>query len=153
MRFAVSPKVVRIARRGASLWCAAAVGALLFSIRVATTIFEELPADRMLAGRIAGRAFITAYAITLVAAVIAVGVVWVTRSNGSKLDRWIAGVLLVASVLELFWVAPAITHHGAGWPGSFASLHAVGGGVHLLLAVFALVLAWRLLDWVEDGPR
>gem|GEM_PF-1884462 len=142
---------VRIARKAASLWCAAALGALLFSVRIATTVFADMPGDRALAGRIAGRAFTGAYAIAMVAAVIAVIVVWLSRTVGSRVDRWIAAGLLVAAATELFWIAPAITQHGAGWPGSFASLHATGGALHLLLAVCALVLAWRLLDGADEA--
>ncbi|MEO8936441.1 MAG: DUF4149 domain-containing protein [Burkholderiaceae bacterium] len=146
----MSPKQVVIVRRIAALCCAASLGALLFSVRVATTVFAEMPGDRVLAGRIAGRAFTGAYAIAGIAAVIAIFVVWFTRSTGQRLDRWLAGVLLVAAALELFWIAPAITRHGDGWPGSFASLHAVGGGLHLVLAAFALILAWRLLNGTDD---
>ena len=142
---------VRIGRKAASLWCAAAVGALVFSVRVATTVFEEMPGDRALAGRIAGRAFTGAYAIALVAAVIAVLVVWLPRTVRSGIDRGLAAGLLLGAALELFWIAPAIVRHGVGWPGSFASLHATGGAVHLLLAVVALILAWRLLNGADEA--
>ena len=141
---------VRYARYAASLACAATVGALLFSVRIATTIFQELPADRLTAGRIAGRAFTGAYAIALFAALAAVAVVVTTRSRRGRLDAGLAGAMLSTALLQLFWIAPAILHHGQGWPGSFASLHAAGGGMHLLLAVLALILAWRLLDTRAD---
>lgn len=140
-----------MARKAASLWCAAAVGALVFSVRVATTVFEEMPADRTLAGRIAGRAFTGAYAIALVAAVVAIVVVWLPKAAATPVDRAMATGLLAGATVELFWIAPAITRHGAGWPGSFASLHAVGGAVHVALAVASLVLAWRLLNGVDDA--
>ena len=136
---------MRIARKAASLWCAAAVGALLFSVHVATSVFADMPADRALAGRIAGRAFTGAYAITIVAALFAMTVVWLPRTVRPRVDRWIASGLLAAASTELFWIAPSITRHGVGWPGSFASLHATGGALHVLMAVCALVLAWRLL--------
>ena len=142
---------VRIVRRAAALWCAASVGALLFSVRVAVMVFDEMPADRVQAGRIAGRAFTGAYAIALTAAVVALVVVWLTRSVQARIDRWIAAALLAASVAELFWIAPAILRHGAGWPGSFASLHATGGVLHLVLALFALILSWRLLNGADDA--
>ena len=142
---------VRIARKAASLWCAASVGALVFSVRVATMVFEEMPGDRAQAGRIAGRAFTGAYAIALVAAVVAVIVVWLPRTARSRADRWMATGLLVGATVQLFWIAPAIVRHGVGWPGSFASLHATGGAVHVLLAVVALVLAWRLLNGTDDA--
>jgi hypothetical protein len=136
-------------RRIAALCCAASLGALLFSVRVATTVFADMPGDRLLAGRIAGRAFTGAYAIAGVAAVIAVLVVWFAPTSRPRADRWLAGALLVAAALQLFWIAPAIGRHGVGWPGSFASLHAAGGAVHLVLAVVALILAWRLLDGAD----
>ena len=147
----MTPWQVRIARKAASLWCAAAVGALVFSVRIATTVFEDMPADRALAGRIAGRAFTGAYAIALVAAVIAVLVVWLPHTARSRVDRWMAAALLLGAGVELFWIAPAIVRRGVGWPGSFASLHATGGAVHLLLAVVALILAWRLLNGTDDA--
>ena len=140
----------RYARQAASLVSAAAVGALLFSVRVATSTFREMPNDRALAGRIAGRAFTGAYWIAVVAAVIAVAVVLVTRSRRGSFDAWLAGSLLSMALLQLSWIAPAIAQHGVGWPGSFASLHAVGGVLHVGLSVVALVLAWRLLDVVEE---
>jgi hypothetical protein len=133
-------------RKAASLLCAAAVGALLFSIHVATSVFRDLPDDRLLAGRIAGRAFTAAYAIAAVAALVAVVVVLSRRTQRAKLDRAIAVGLLSIAALQSLWVAPAIVRHGAGWPGSFASLHATGGVLHLALVVLALLLSWRLLD-------
>lgn len=136
----------RYVRQAASLLCAAAVGALLFSVHVATSVFRDLPDDRMLAGRIAGRAFTSAYTIATVAAVVAVAVVLMQRTRRVVLDRSIACALLVIAGLQLSWVAPAIVRHGAGWPGSFASLHATGGILHLALVALALFLAWRLLD-------
>ena len=147
----MSPQQVSLARKAASLCCAASLGALLFSVRVALTIFQELPNDRLLAGRIAGRSFTGAYAIATAAAVIAVVVVVTTRSRHRLIDVWCAWSLLVTSLLQLFWIAPAIARHGSGWPGSFASLHAAGGIFHVFMAVLALVLAWRLLEPVDDG--
>ena len=147
----VSTSRVRYARCAASLACAATVGALLFSVRIATTVFQELPTDRLTAGRIAGRAFTGSYAIALVAAIAAIVVVVTTRSRRGALDAGLAGTMLSTALLQLFWIAPAILHHGQGWPGSFASLHAAGGGLHLLLAVLALILAWRLLETRADS--
>ncbi len=145
-----SGRLARYARQFASVVAAAALGALLFSIRVATSVFHEMPNDRALAGRIAGRAFTGAYWIAVVAAVLAVAVVLTTRSRRGRIDAWLAGSLLSMGLLQLFWIAPAIARHGVGWPGSFASLHAAGGVLHAALAVFALALAWRLLDTVDD---
>lgn len=141
---------VRYARQAASLASAAAVGALLFSVRVATSVFHEMPQDRVLAGRIAGRAFTGAYWIAVIASIVAVVVVLTTRSRHGRTDAWLAGSMLSMGLMQLAWVAPAIAQHGAGWPGSFASLHAVGGALHVALAVVALVLAWRLLDTVDE---
>ena len=125
---------------------AAAVGALLFSVRMAVTAFQDLPADRALAGRIAGRAFTGAYAIAAVAGAIVIAVLMVARVRRMRTDASLAVVLLASALLELFWIAPAILRRGSGWPGSFASLHATGGALHVLLSMVALVLAWRLLD-------
>ncbi len=123
--------------------CAAAAGSLLFSVHVATMVFREMPNDRLDAGRIAGSAFVGAYATAAVASVVAIVVTVVTRAAIPQ--RLLAVALLVIAALELFVVAPAILAHGTGWPGSFASLHATGGGLHLLLVVLSLALAWRLL--------
>ncbi len=143
----------RYARQAASLVSAAALGALLFSVRVATSVFHDMPNDRALAGRIAGRAFTGAYWIAIVAAVVAIVVVLTTRSRRGRIDAWLAGSLLSMGLLQLFMIAPAIAQHGVGWPGSFASLHAVGGVLHVALALFALILAWRLLDIVDESPQ
>jgi hypothetical protein len=147
----LSPRRARYLRQAASLSCAAAVGALLFSVHIATTVFREMPDDRMLAGRIAGRAFVGAYSITATAAVLALLIATTLRGGRGMKDLWTAGALLIAALLELFWIAPAIVQHGVGWPGSFASLHATGGALHLLLAVLALTLAWRLLNEGDEG--
>ncbi len=135
---------MRWSRHAASLSCAAAVGALLFSVHVATTVFREMPGDRVLAGRIAGRSFTGAYGIATVAALVAVAVTLATRSGA--IDRALAAAMAAFAIVELAWIAPAIVSHGAGWPGSFASLHAFGGGLHVAIAAIALLLAWRLLD-------
>ena len=133
-------------RQAAALVSAAAVGALLFSVHVATEVFREMPDDRAFAGRIAGRAFTGAYGIAAVAAVFATVVVLTIRTRRAMLDRSIAAASLLVAGLQLGWIAPAIVAHGAGWPGSFASLHATGGLLHVALAALALVIAWRLLD-------
>jgi hypothetical protein len=128
--------------------CGAAVGALLFSVQVATMVFRDMPDDHLTAGRIAGRAFVGAYGVAAFVAVAAVVVAFVTRS--SLVDRCLASAILVLAGLQLLWIAPAIVSHGSGWPGTFASLHAVGGAAHLLLAALALLLAWRFLGDVPD---
>ena len=135
--------MARTSRQAASLVCAAAVGSLVFSVHIATSVFREMPLDRLQAGRIAGRVFVGAYATAAVAAIVAIVVTFATR--GAVVDRLSACVLLATASIEWFVVAPAILAHGSGWPGSFASLHATGGGLHLLLIVVALFLAWRLL--------
>ncbi len=135
----------RLLLRMAALWCAVAVGTLLFSAVVAPTLFEALPHDRAMAGRIAGRGFEAAYAVTFAAALVAWIAFLVVRVQ-RRANAAFAALLVAGSAIQLFWVAPAIARHGAGWPWSFASLHAVGGGIHLALAVVALVLAWRLLS-------
>ena len=137
-------RALRYARQAAALVCAAAVGALLFSVQVATMVFREVSEDRLTAGRIAGHAFVASYAIALAAALIATAVAFAT--GALRRDRVLAVVFLAVAVLQLSWVAPAIVHHGVGWPWNFASLHAVGGALHLAMAVLALGLAWLLLE-------
>ena len=137
------PALVRHARHGASLLCAAALGSLLFSVHVATMLFRELSDDRLRAGRIAGRTFVGAYWIAAVAGVAAIAAAFATRAP--RLDRLMAVILVAIAALQLTWIAPAIGSHGSGWPGSFASLHATGGVLHVALAALALALAWRLL--------
>ena len=107
-------------------------------------VFRSMPDDRVTAGRIAGRAFVGAYGIALAAAALALVVAFTTVATTR--DRVLAVLFLLVAALQLFWIAPAILSHGAGWPGTFASLHAAGGSLHLLLAVLALALAWLLLD-------
>jgi hypothetical protein len=140
---------IRYARYAASLLCAASAGSLLFSVRIAMMVFGDMPDDRLSAGRIAGRAFVSAYAISASAALIALVVTIATRIELK--DRALSIALLVMALLELLWIAPAIVAHGTGWPGSFASLHATGGALHLVLVVLSLVLAWRLLGDAKDG--
>lgn len=123
--------------------CGATVGALLFSVQVATIVFRDLPGDALTAGRLAGRAFVGAYGIAVCASVFAVIVSFTSASR--MLERSAACVALVLAALQLFWVAPAIVRHGSGWPWTFASLHAVGGTVHLVLVGLALALAWSFL--------
>lgn len=134
------------ARQGAAILCAVAVGALLFSARIAPMLFDAMPNERALAGRIAGRAFESAYWIALVAAIAASAAAWFARSARARSEIVLATLMLLTAVLLVFWIAPAIASHGAGWPWSFASLHGTGGAMHLLLAVVALVLAWLLLE-------
>lgn len=108
-------------------------------------LFDAMPNDRALAGRIAGHAFESAYWIALGAALVVLPVAWFARSTRMGVEVVFAAAMLIAAVLQLFWIAPAIARHGAGWPWSFASLHGAGGATHLMLAVLALALAWLLL--------
>jgi hypothetical protein len=133
----------RHVRLVAALLCAAAVGALLFSVQVATIVFRELPDDHLRAGRVAGHAFTGAYGITAVAAVLVLAITWAVPHP--RFDRIASLALAAIGAVQLFWITPAIESHGVGWPGTFASLHATGGVLHLALAVLALLLAWRLL--------
>ena len=109
-------------------------------------LFDAMPNDRVLAGRIAGRAFESAYWMALAAAFVASTVAWLTRSARATSEIGMAALMLLLAALQLFWIAPAIASHGAGWPWSFASLHGAGGAMHLLLAVIALALSWLLLE-------
>ena len=108
-------------------------------------LFDAMPNDPALAGRIAGRAFESAYWIALAAAITASAVAWFARSARATIEIVVAALMLIAAALQLFWIAPAIAGHGAGWPWSFASLHGAGGAMHLVLAVVALALSWLLL--------
>lgn len=135
----------RFARQGGAILAAVAVGALLFSARIAPLLFDAMPDNRALAGRLAGRAFESAYWITLVAAIVASAVAWLAGSMRARCERVLAALMLIDAALLVFWIAPAIANHGAGWPGSFASLHGAGGALHVLLAAVALVLSWLLL--------
>ena len=122
-----------------------ALGTLLFSARVAPLLFDAMPADRALAGRIAGRAFESSYWIEFGAAVVALAVALCVRSSRARIEIPLAALMLIAAVLQLFWIAPAIARHGSGWPWSFASLHGAGRAMHLILSAAALMLAWLLL--------
>ena len=146
----------RYARQAASLVSAAALGALLFSVHVATSVFRDMPNDRALAGRIAGRAFTGAYWIAVVAAVLAVAVVLTTRSRRSAGDAWLAaGSLLSMGLLQLAWMAPRRRSRGTASAGRARRSRACtrwAGVLHVALALFALLLAWRLLDAVDEAP-
>lgn len=134
----------RFIKNAAALWCAVATGTLLFSAVVAPMLFEALPGDRVTAGRIAARGFEAAYAVAFAAALV-VCIACLLSAMRRRLNLGLGAAMLGAAAIQLFWIAPSITRRGAGWPGSFASLHAAGGGLHVLLAVLGLVLAWRLL--------
>ncbi|MDQ2766036.1 MAG: DUF4149 domain-containing protein [Gemmatimonadota bacterium] len=138
------------ARQGAAILCAVTLGTLLFSARVAPMLFDALPEDRTLAGRIAGRAFESAYWIAFGVALVALAVACFARSTRARIEIVLSVLMLFTAALQLFWIAPAIARHGAGWPWSFASLHGAGGAMHLMLAVAALVLSWLLL---ASAPR
>ncbi len=108
-------------------------------------LFDAMPNDRLLAGRIAGRAFESAYWIALAAAAIALAVTLLAQSTRYRIEVVLGALMLIVAAAQLFWIAPAIASHGAGWPWSFASLHGAGGAMHLMLAIVALALAWLLL--------
>ncbi len=108
-------------------------------------LFNAMPDERALAGRIAGRAFESAYWVAFGSALVALAVAWFVRSSRRPVEIVLGALMLIAAALQLFWIAPAISGHGAAWPWSFASLHGVAGAMHLVLAVTALMLAWLLL--------
>ena len=141
----MSSRQAALARQVAAILCAVALGTLLFSARVAPLLFDALPNDRALAGRIAGRAFESGYWIAFGAGVIALAAASFARSSHASFEIVFAALMPIAAAMQLFWIVPAIARHGAGWPWSFASLHGVGGAVHLMLAVVALTLAWSML--------
>ena len=145
MRAHLFSRRAALARQVAAIICAVALGTLLFSARVAPLLFEALPNDRSLAGRIAGRGFESAYWIALAAAFVALAAASFAGSTRAPIEIGLGASMLLAAALELFWIAPAIANHGAGWPWSFASLHVAGGALHLVLAVASVILAWLLL--------
>lgn len=132
--------------RAGALWCAVAVGTLVFSAVVAPMLFDALPNDRTAAGRIAGRGFEAAYAVTFAASLVVCIALALTRRSWRRFEPVLGGLLATASALQLFWIAQAIARRGVGWPWSFGSLHATAGVVHLGLSIGALILSWRLLS-------
>jgi hypothetical protein len=139
----------RFIKNAAALWCAVATGTLMFSAVVAPMLFDALPYDRQTAGRIAARGFEAAYIVALAAALV-VCIACLLSTTRRSPNFALGAVMLVGAAVQLFWIAPSISRHGAGWPGSFVSLHATGGGLHVVLAVLALVLAWRLLSEADQ---
>lgn len=141
----MSSRLAALARPAAAILCAVALGTLVFSARVAPMLFNAMPNEQALAGRIAGRAFESAYWIALGVSVVALAVAWFARSPRASIEIVLGALMLIVASVQLFWVAPAIANHGSGWPWSFASLHGAGGAMHLILALAALALAWLLL--------
>ena len=129
-------------RQAAALVIAALSGALWFAALDAILLFRAMPEPR-LAGQLAANGFEACY--WAVAAACLVGLVVSPRSRVS------AALLLLIDALLLFWIVPALRAHGAGWPGSFASLHGSASLGHLLLGLGTVFWSWRLLT-VEIAP-
>ena len=121
-----------VATSGGILLCAGAI--------VAPLLFAVLAPDRLTAGRIAARVFEASYWCAGVAALA----ILVFRVARSRIDVALGASLAGCAALELVVIAPAIARHGEGWPLSFAVLHGLAGGLHLLMTLGAWVLAWRL---------
>jgi hypothetical protein len=78
------------------------------------------------------------------ASYLLVGVAAVVGLILSRSSRLLAAGLIVVVGLLVLWIVPALRAHGAGWPGSFASLHGSASLCHLVLCLGSAVWAWRL---------
>jgi putative copper export protein len=136
----------------AALWVGAmwAVGYLVVPV-----LFDQL-ADRMLAGRIAGRLFEWMDLFSIGAALCLLPMLaW--RMSSSPLRRRACGLvlaMLVLAVLARFWIQPEMTAlKAAAWPedvmnsalrGSFVAWHGVSSVLHLVRSLLGVVLLLML---------
>jgi hypothetical protein len=128
----------------AALLIAALSGAMWFAALDAILLFRAMD-DPAGAGLLAANGFAATYWVGAVACLVGLLV--------SKRSRVIAGVLLLVAALMLFWIVPTLRAHGAGWPGSFASLHASASLGHLLLCLGTAYWSWRLASAKAMPPR
>ena len=129
-------------QQAAALLIAALSGAMWFAALGAILLFRAM-SDPSSAGQLAANGFEASYWIAAGACLIGLLV--------SRRSRVTAGVLLLIDALMLFWIVPALRAHGAGWPGSFASLHGSASLGHLLLCLGTAFWSWRLLS-VDAAP-
>ena len=130
-------------QRLATLLCAAAGGVLLFAgLIVAPSLFDALPGDRAMAGRIAARVFQASYWFAGAVGILVIGAC-AARRNTIFLP---ALVLIGLAAFQLFVIAPTLVRHGEGWPFSFAALHGIAAGVHVVMTIAAFILAWTLCE-------
>ncbi len=127
-------------RRCIAIAAALSSGALWFAAVNAVVLFHAI-SDPAQAGRIAADGFYVSYLIAL--AICLVVLVFSGQRMLGAVGVAVAGLLLV-------WLVPALREHGAGWPFSFASLHASASLAHFVLALSTLGLSWRLL---KPEPR
>ena len=136
-RFATNSVASKLrVRQVAALLIAALSGALWFAALNAILLFRAM-SDLSSAGQLAANGFVASYWVAGVACVLALLL--------SQRSRVIAGGLLVVEALMLFWIVPALRAHGAGWPGSFSSLHGSASLGHLLLCAGTAFWSWQLL--------
>ncbi len=114
----------------------------------AILLFRGLTDNPQLAGRLASDLFMASYLATTVPTLL--GLLF------APVGRVIGVVLVLALLLQAFAVVPALREHGAGWPGSFASLHATASLLHFVLAVATiwwsvLLVRYRRLQFVGLG--
>jgi hypothetical protein len=133
----------------AALGCAALAGILVFAGVAAVLSFRMFAQDPAQGGQIAASIFEAAYWFDL-----AVGAfVFASGAARARTSRGLALVLLTGGVIELAVLAPLIRRHGEGVPIPFALLHAAAGVVHVLLAISALILAWRMVAALRSPER
>jgi hypothetical protein len=122
-------------RLAAALLLAGVSGAMWFAALNAVLLFRAMP-DPASAGQLAANGFVASYWIAALACLIGIAL--------SRRSRVLAAGLLLVQALMLFWIVPALRTHGAGWPGSFATLHGSASLGHLLLCLGTAFWSWRM---------
>jgi hypothetical protein len=127
---------------------ALASGALWFAGVTAILLFRSMPDNPAAAGLLAADIFMASYVAASVPSFL--GVLF------APVGRPIGFVLLLALLAQVFGIVPALRQHGAGWPATFASLHATASVLHLVLAVATiwwavLLVRYRRLQFVGLG--
>jgi hypothetical protein len=107
-----------------------------------------MPDNPAAAGQLAADVFMASYVVASVPSLFGVLFAPVARPIGLA--------LLLALVAEAFGIVPALRNHGAGWPASFASLHATASLLHLGLAIgtlwwSVLLVRYRRMQFVGLG--
>ena len=141
--------VMRARRVVAAMW-----GGSLWTIGfvVAPTLFYTLN-DRVLAGNIAGSLFRVEGWLTMACAVLFGLLLWLSADIDERQRRLLERLvlaMLACTLLSFFIVQPMMTDLldaastgqgvAAGAATQFKLLHTLGGGLHLLEAIFAVML-------------
>jgi hypothetical protein len=121
---------------------------LWFAGVTAMLLFRGMPESPAAAGLLAADVFMASYVATSIPSLL--GVLF------APVGRPIGFALLLVLVAQTFGIVPALREHGAGWPASFASLHATASVLHLVLAVATiwwavLLVRYRRLQFVGLG--